>query len=303
MRKLRENLVASLQGGGVPVGRVAVCYQSQKALAQTIAGLLPYPTLLINSLASFNEESGLDGVSHAIELYEPEAPGYDLCRRQRNRMQSAGCRIVSLFDWRDDYLQDDFWGITDYNILAQQLEIIKRELSKVDSFHITSELGTDITFSVRGRSWIIANGFCRNDGLAQMPDGEIYTCPVEDTFTGVIVIDGTVSRSWLPREPQRLEFKCGKLVDCSPQFAEYIKPHGPDIYLIGEFALGLNPDHRQVVRNISVDEKAAGTVHFALGDSYNLGKNKCICHVDMVVRNPRIETTPYVKLPYFESNA
>ncbi|HWR05828.1 aminopeptidase [Sporomusa sp.] len=302
MHKLRENLVVSLQGGGVPVRQVAVCYQSKKALAQTIAGLLPYPTVVINSLGGFSEESGLDGVSHAIELYEPEAPGYDLCRRLRTRLQSDGCRIVSLFDWRDDYLQDEFWGSTDYTILAQQLAIIKQELIKVEYFHITSEAGTDITFSVKGRSWIIANGLCRNDGLAQMPDGEIYTCPVEDTFTGVIVIDGTVSRSWLPPEPQRLEFRQGKLVDCSPQFAEYIRPQGPDIYFIGEFALGFNPDHRQVIRNISVDEKAAGTVHFALGDSYNLGKNKCNCHVDMVVRNPCIETTPHVRLPYFERN-
>jgi leucyl aminopeptidase (aminopeptidase T) len=182
------------------------------------------------------------------------------------------------------------------------LQLIKKSLEKVDLFHITSDLGTDITFSVKGRQWIVANGLCRNDELSQMPDGEIYTCPVEESFCGVIVVDGTITRSWLPIQSQRLEFQHGKLVNCSQDFENYIKHNGPDIYMIGEFALGFNPAHQQIVHNISVDEKAAGTVHFALGDSYNLGKNKCHCHIDMVIRNPTIETTPDISLPFFTKN-
>lgn len=299
MNKLRDNLLASLEGGGRPVKTVAVCYQQNKLLAQKVAALLPYKTVVVDSVnAPLTLDQAAD-ISHALELYQPAGEHYDLCRRQRDILRQGGCLALSLYDWQDSYLEDAFWGDTDYKELPILLEDVKRRLEQVSAFHITSDLGTDIRFSVKNRRWIAANGICRDDELSQMPDGEIYTCPVEDSFSGVLVVDGTITRSWQPAEPQRLEFDKGRLVHATQAFADYIRPKGPDIYLIGEFALGFNPAHKQVTYNISVDEKAAGTVHFALGDSYNIGKNSCRCHVDMIIRHPHIETDPMVRLPYF----
>jgi leucyl aminopeptidase (aminopeptidase T) len=300
MSKLGNNLCVAIENGPKKVGKVAVCYQKNPLLAQKIAKLLPYETVLIDSVNSPFSAEKLTGISHAIELYHPAEMHYDACRKQRFLLVDQGCLVISLYDWQEHYLKDDFWGSMDYRQLSHLLKVVKCDLEKVQTFHITSTLGTDITFSVKGRQWIMANGICRNDELSQMPDGEIYTCPVEASFTGTLVIDGTITRSWLPQEPQRLEFKQGKLVHCSSEFERYIRPEGPDIYQIGEFALGFNPDHNRIVRNISVDEKAAGTVHFALGDSYHLGENQCRCHVDMVIRHPIVETDPVISLPFFK---
>lgn len=299
MGKLSENLCHSIEMGKKPVAKIAVCYQKSRSLAQRVAELLPYPSLLVDSLGAPISGGDLDGISHAIELYYPAEKSYVECRRQRSYLMERDCQILTLFDWKPEYLADDFWGQTDYRLLPQFLKKIEKDLKTVKQFHITSELGTDIRFSVEGRRWLTANGsFCTGQ-ISQMPDGELYTCPVEETFNGVLVVDGTITRSWVPGEPQRLEFRQGNLVDASPEFAEYIKPQGPDIYLIGEFALGFNPAHKRIVNNISVDEKAAGTVHFALGDSYNLGKNHCQCHVDMVIREPKVVTDPAIELPFF----
>lgn len=299
MNALRQNLIISLNAGG-PVEGVVVCYQSDRELAQAIAQLLPYPAYVVNTrTTSLAEQAWCDVVSHVIEVYEPGKPGYEKCKLERIRMRQRGCRILSLFDWQESYLEDDFWGRTNYRELAIQLAQIKKALEGVETFHITSTLGTDISFAVTGRQWIAADGICSSNHLAQMPDGEIYTCPIEETFNGVLVIDGTITRSWLPAEPQRLVFEQGRLIECPTEFRNYIAAFDPEINMIGEFALGFNPAYRQIMHNISVDEKAAGTVHFALGDSYNLGKNQCNCHVDMIIRHPRIRTFPAIELPYY----
>lgn len=299
MNKVKECFIISLKGSNTPIEKVAVCYQSKRVLAENIANLLPYKTVIIDSLNEVIAEEELASFSHAIEFYEPYGKGYEMCREQRLRLQAAYCSVVSCFDWQEHYFEDEFWGETDYLEQAKMLKEVAQDLDKVESFHITSDLGTDITFSTKGRRWIIADGLSKKNGLSQMPDGEIYTCPIEETFTGTLVIDGTVTRCWLPEKPQKLEFVKGKIVSCSKELAEYIEEFGEEVHWIGEFALSFNNAHNKIVKNISVDEKAAGTVHFAIGDSYGLGKNKSKHHVDMVIRKPKVTTIPTIKLPYF----
>lgn len=299
MNALRQNLYHSLTGAG-PVKGVAVCYQSNRELAQAIARFLPFTAYVADIMTTkVTEQVWCEQVSHVIEVYEPDTPGYEICKTARMTMRRQGWQILSLFDWKKDYLVDEFWRGINYQELSQQLAKIKKQLEGIDSFHITSALGTDISFAVTGRKWIAADGICSDEHLAQLPDGEIYTCPIEETFSGVLVVDGTITRSWLPTLPQRLVFEQGRLMECPPEFQKYIAPFGEDITMIGEFALGFNPGCRQIRHNISVDEKSAGTVHFALGDSYNLGQNQCNCHIDMVIREPKVVTVPVIKLPGF----
>lgn len=80
----------------------------------------------------------------------------------------------------------------------------------------------------------------------------------------------------------------------------YIKGFPEEIRTIGEFAIGLNPGVRDIMANISVDEKAVGTANFALGDSYGLGINKCDCHADFVVSEPIIQVEPNIRIAFCE---
>lgn len=298
--KVLENLEVSLAGGGVPITAIAVCYQNAhtQALAKRLAALLPQKNFLVDATQVAPDAAQLLTASHAIELYNPYGAHYDKCRRVRQAMFDRGCRIVDLYDWQEEYFADEFWGPFDYRTCTAHLEAVKQELLKVKQFHITSPEGTDITFSTYGKDWIVANGLTRSDELSQMPDGEIYTCPIEETFTGTLVVDGTVTRDWVPNPPEKVFFKAGAIVGGTPKLLSYIGKLGPDAQTIGEFALGFNPAYTEKLHhNMSVDEKGLGTVHFAVGDSYNLGKNHCLAHCDMLIRHPVIHTDPEIKLP------
>lgn len=298
--KVLENLEVSLAGGGVPVTAIAICYQNAhtRALAQKLDALLPQKHFLVDATQTAPTDAKLQTASHAIEFYNPYGEHYDKCRLVRAAMFARGCRIVDLYDWQENYFEDAFWGPFDYRTCTADLEKVKQELLKVKEFHITSPQGTDIKFSTYGKDWIVANGLTRSDELSQMPDGEIYTCPIEETFTGTLVVDGTVTRSWVPEPPEKVMFREGRIVGGTPKILDYIGKLGPDAQMIGEFALGFNPAYnKELHHNMSVDEKGLGTVHFAVGDSYNLGKNHCVAHCDMLIRHPVIHTDPAIKLP------
>lgn len=299
--RARNHIVEALTWNENRVGKVIVACHLNNAVAEKIVGLLPFQTELLDVVAVKDIGSLLiaHDVTHAIEVYCPDKAGYDKCKELRRMLWKHHAKVLSLFDWQEGYLDNAFWREPDYRALSRAVASFVEKIEQVDHFHITSSLGTNISFSTKGRRWIGADGMCRSVGtLAQMPDGEVFTCPVEDTFTGIVVVDGTVTRAWVPTLPQRLEFYKGKLVDCSPAFAEYIKDFPEEIKTIGEFAIGMNPGVHKSWGNISVDEKAAGTVHFALGDSYGLGHNKCECHVDFVVRHPVIYVEPELRIPF-----
>jgi len=155
-------------------------------------------------------------------------------------------------------------------------------LKDCDEVHVTNRLGTEISFSVKGRRWENDNGDISHMGNhGNLPAGECYTCPVESTFTGKLVIsliDDKIGRG-------EMIFDKGKLVKHSGRgISQIVKQIGKDPtgYLIGEFGVGTNRGAK-ICRNMLEAEKAFGTVHFAIGDSYGLGKNKSKWHFDGLV--------------------
>ena len=236
--------------------------------------------------------------THIIELYSPTLENSVYLKELRQELFNQGKLVLALWNWDDRYLEDDFWGDLEYQVISVATESLMKKLSSVKKVKITSELGTDISFSIEGRHWIIADGYCEQGKLAQLPDGEIYTCPIEETFSGQIVVDGTISRLWLPREPLKLEFEAGALIAGSSEFMDWIRLYAGGVRNIGEFAIGMNPTINKPYNNISTDEKEGGSVHFAIGDSYSLGLTKSIYHVDFVVRKPKIYLDNHILQDY-----
>ena len=157
-----------------------------------------------------------------------------------------------------------------------------RSIRDCPEVRVSNTLGTDITFSVKGRRWENDNGDISKKGMhGNLPAGECYTCPVERTFTGKLVIsliDDKVGRG-------EMIFDRGKLVDYKGKgISEVVKriSKDPTGRIIGEFGIGTNRGAR-ICRNMLEAEKAFGTVHFAIGDSYGLGKNKSQWHFDGLV--------------------
>ena len=175
----------------------------------------------------------------------------------------------------------------DFGAMGRFTAKVIRALKDAEDVVVENAAGTRIAFSVAGRRWANDNGDISRKGKhGNLPAGECYTCPVEDSFTGRLVIgliDEHLGRGVM-------EFRRGKLVKWSGKGVKAVLENiGPDPTgrVIGEFGVGTNRGAR-VTANMLEAEKAFGTVHFAIGDSYGIGANKSRHHYDALVEKATI---------------
>ena len=143
--------------------------------------------------------------------------------------------------------------------------------------------GTDLTMSIAGRPPLV------DDGRVNMPGGEFFFAPVEDSAEGVIeysefpAIYGSDEVGGI-----RLRFEGGRVVDASADTNEEFLISTLDTdegaRRLGELGIGTNPRITRHMKNVLFDEKIAGTVHLAVGAAYPLagGTNESAVHWDMV---------------------
>jgi leucyl aminopeptidase (aminopeptidase T) len=170
----------------------------------------------------------------------------------------------------------------DFTNMINMTRKLTHKLKNSRRVHVTNPYGTDIRFMITGRSWEESVGDLGKKGhYGNLPTGETFTAPVEHSFNGKVVlslIDDKVGKG-------SVEFKKGKVVKYQGKgVTEVIKYVGKDQsgLVIGEFGIGTNKGAR-ICKNMLEAEKAFGTCHFAIGDSYGLGKNKSRHHYDMLV--------------------
>jgi aminopeptidase len=143
--------------------------------------------------------------------------------------------------------------------------------------------GTDLTLSVEGRTGSV------DDGHLNMPGGEVFYAPVEDSANGVVefrefpaVYYGTEV------EGARLVFENGRVVDATARSNEGFLVQTLDTDEgargLGELGIGCNPGIQRFMKNVGFDEKIDGTIHLAVGSSYTFigGGNKSSIHWDIV---------------------
>lgn len=140
----------------------------------------------------------------------------------------------------------------------------------------------DLRLSIRGRT------FMNSHGVHNMPDGEIYTGPVEDSVEGWVRF--TYPAVWQGRkvEGAELRFKGGKVIEAKASknevFLHKMLDTDAGARYLGEFAIGTNPALTQPTGNILLDEKMGGTIHMALGAGYPQtgSQNRSAIHWDMI---------------------
>jgi leucyl aminopeptidase (aminopeptidase T) len=178
------------------------------------------------------------------------------------------------------------------NIDFSEMEAITQKvisaIEEAEDIVIKNPDGTHLECSVKGRKWKADIGdISRMGDHGNLPAGECFTAPVEESFTGKLVIsliDDKLGRG-------EMIFEKGKLVKSSGQGIEEILANiGDDESgkIIGEFGIGTNPGAK-ICPNMLEAEKAFGTAHFAIGDSYGLGKNSSSHHYDALVDNVTIK--------------
>ena len=164
--------------------------------------------------------------------------------------------------------------------VSVQLEARARELEAVSELRVVGE-DTDLRVGVAGRSWVAA------DGHRNMPDGEVFTSPVETETEGEIRYTFPATFQGREVEDIRLRFERGEVVSAEAHqgedyLAQMLALDGASV--LGEVAFGLNYEIDQFTGNILFDEKIGGTMHLALGASFppTGGTNSSALHWDMI---------------------
>ncbi len=153
-------------------------------------------------------------------------------------------------------------------------------LNSRDTIHYKGE-GIDIKFSTIGRTWI------NSDGQTNMPSGEVYTCPVEDSVNGVVHFSLPAVYMGHEVEGVTLWVKEGYVEKWEAKRGQEFMDRllqTPGARRFGEAAIGTNYNINRFTKNILFDEKIGGTIHMALGQSYfqTGGKNQSAIHWDMI---------------------
>lgn len=169
----------------------------------------------------------------------------------------------------------------DWKKASRQQDRIKRILDKGKNVRIVAK-DTDITFSIEGRQGI------KCDGHRNMPDGEVFIAPVENTTEGHIKYTYPAIKGGREVSGVYLEFSKGKVVKATAEknqkfLREMINTDKGARY-IGEFGIGLNYNIKKFIKQILFDEKIGGTIHLALGMAYKEGggRNESALHWDMI---------------------
>lgn len=169
----------------------------------------------------------------------------------------------------------------DYARMARAMVPLEKRMRTADKVHIMGP-GTDLTFSIKG----IGAKMCKGD--RNIPDGEVFSCPVKKSVNGKIQFNTPTLYSGSRFENVRLEFKEGKIIQASAnntrRLNEILNTDAGARY-IGEFSLGFNPYIENPMCDILFDEKIAGSLHFTPGQAYEDcdNGNRSAVHWDMVL--------------------
>ena len=182
----------------------------------------------------------------------------------------------------------------DYGQIATFTDSLTQRLQGSSTAHITTALGTNLRLSLAGREWKKDTGILRaQKAFGNLPAGETYIAPVEDSAEGLLVVDKCFP-GMLLSEPTRMTFEKGRVTHIEGGAgAEFLRSafaqHGDSARVIAELGIGTNPLAR-LQGNIITDEKVLGTIHVAVGRSDFLGgKNVATTHIDGVVGQPTLE--------------
>ncbi|MFH1229621.1 MAG: aminopeptidase, partial [Candidatus Aenigmatarchaeota archaeon] len=164
-----------------------------------------------------------------------------------------------------------------------------KKLKNADKIRIVGEK-TDIAFSVKGRFFFNSCGIIEKKGemgYINLPDGELFVPPVENSVEGEIYFDLPCMYHYGKQvEGVWLKFKNGRLVKYKVykglrDFEDIYKNASGDKDKIGELGIGTNPNARPTGGMIIVDEKIRGTIHMAIGSNDHFGgKNDATIHWD-----------------------
>jgi len=192
---------------------------------------------------------------------------------------------MSLADYEDFYyracLATDGDPVTAWQRQSDEVRRLSEWMAGKEEVHVQAP-GTDIRLGVAERTWIPCVG------EHNMPDGETFTGPVEDSVDGEVAFSFPATYGGREVSGVRFRFEGGRIVDASAERGEEFLFEMLDTddgaRRLGELGIGTNYGISTGTKEILLDEKIGGTVHRAIGMSYpeSGGRNDSAVHWDMV---------------------
>jgi aminopeptidase len=259
------------------------------------------PPELASSLAPL-EQDVVDRLDGAIFVLAPEDPPADAdlsaegrraLRAQFSAYRRRG-RAGTLREVRCDFpcpyfarqarmsiaaYEDLFYDacLRDWDEEGRRMQAVRERFDRATEVRILGD-GTDLALSLAGRLGAV------DDGHQNVPGGEVFYSPVEDSADGVVLFDFPSGRV----EEVRLVFRGGEVVEASAAAGEdallTALETDAGARRLGELGLGCNEGITRRLRNVLFDEKMAGTIHLALGAGLPMvgGRNESALHWDLV---------------------
>lgn len=218
----------------------------------------------------------------------------------------AGARMASM----PGFLAEMFFPggpmTVDYDQVASLSRQVAEAMSAASTARVTTPLGTDLRFSLKGRRGNPDTGVYTAKGAwGNLPAGEAYIAPVEGTGEGVLVVPA----GWHPNltEQMVLHFEAGQVIamEGGGEVGRALvgtlglparDPHLRNRRNLAELGVGTNA-HASRIDVTLESEKILGTIHIAVGDNSHFGGlTSADYHCDLIIPQPNLELdgVPYI---------
>lgn len=183
----------------------------------------------------------------------------------------------------------------DYDAIARECERMLQLVEGADEIRVTTPAGTDITFHIGDRDWRDDTGIVHGGGdFSNLPAGEVFVSP--ESADGTYVVDGTIRPHGVLESGRTVRFDVedGYVTAVDDEaIREDLEAAadvvGRDAYNLAELGIGTNLGVTELVGSTLLDEKAAGTVHIAVGDDAGIGGDTdAPIHMDGIIREPTV---------------
>jgi len=211
--------------------------------------------------------------------------------RARSRATDAGARGATLPGVTPEVFKTGLDA--DYDAVGAACRAVHEQVAGADEIRVTTPTGTDITVEPGPREWREDTGNVAEPGaFSNLPAGEVFVSP--ETADGRYVVDGTMMPHGRLDDPIEFEIRNGQVTEISdPDVREQVEDAAAEVgdaaYNLAELGIGTNVAVTELVGSVLLDEKAAGTVHLAVGDDASIGGDtEAPIHLDGIITDATI---------------
>jgi leucyl aminopeptidase (aminopeptidase T) len=272
--------------------------------------LLVIPRMASTDTTEFNPSTAgaIQGADVIIGLCETMF----IEKEATNKAREKGTRIASTsLAGMEEFAVEGIMNV-DYPRMVKVAERVCELWEKTEVCRVTSPLGTDIKFHMKGRPALVGDGMATQPGEADFfPGVSAANAPIEETINGTIVIDGNVPPGRLVNAPVTCRLEKGVIVDieggadANALRAHFEESGEPTAFHLCHFTIGLNP-RAKTSGNTHQDEHVLGAITFGFGSQdpdFKGSVGPCGVHADVVLTSATVDLDGVVMVEKNRLNA